>query len=666
MTADQNNQIFSGQKAHPAFWPFSANCSRTCIQALLNNSISSERMKFREPENACLTGIFTTNIMKRNSPKGCGQMKRALKIIIPLILVILLLAGSVWFFFVYRKDDTTAFFLNQAKRCVRNGNYSRAIQYYSQVDRLSPQNPEIPVAISDCYIAMGNFTRAEYTLVSAISENPADSELYATLSRVYVQQSKFMDAEQMLSRITNPEVAAEMEKRRPAPPAFSDPSGIYNSNLELGLIFDENVAAFWRRDGSYPCEGDRYRGPVALDAGDTSVIALTISPDGLVSHAVSASYTVGRIIAEAEFTDPVMESWARYILELDDSEPIMTDALWTIQALYLPEGIQSFEDLKYYEDLAILSVQNLSGVDFSPLLYLKNLKYLNLDGCSLQSSDLQTIGTLTSLTELHLSNCSISNIAALENLVNLQILDLSGNSIVSIDPVKNMTQMRSLLLSSNAISDISPIDQMEDLEVLDLNYNSFANGNVLARKRNLTELYLAGCSVENLNFLRYLHSLQKLNLSDNGLRDIEMISGCTQLSWLDIANNEITDLTPAASLTQLTELYADHNQLETLPLFDENGQLHRLTASYNMLEDIAGVCVLPQLNYLNVDYNNLRNIDDLALCVNLIEVHAFGNPIRDVQALLDCSILVHYDPTYALDHEGEEEDAENESSSSDS
>jgi len=586
-----------------------------------------------------------------------ARLKRALITILILFLIVVLLAGSCWFFLVFRHDDTTAFVLDRGAANVRSGNYKRAIQYYTLADRLSPHNSSTLIALSDTYIASGNYTRAEYTLVSAISANPEDPDLYAALSRVYVQQGKLLDAEQMLTRISNEAMAEKLDSMRPEPPEFSAPSGVYNTNLELSLILPEGVSAFWNLDGDYPSQHDLYDGPAVLPDGDTSATALTVSSDGLVSRAVTASFTVGRVVRDVEFTDPAMESWARYILELDDDEPILTDDLWTIQALYLPEDVKSLEDLAYFEDLSVLSVQNLQGVDFSPLSNLHQLKYLNLDGCAVGSGDLQVIGSLSTLTELHLAGCGLSNISALEGLTKLQVLDLTGNSIVSIDPLKNMTQMRELRLSSNAISAIAPLAGMTELEILDLNYNTLISDAVISRMRNLKELYLASCGVEDLDFLMIMPSLQRLNVSGNQLSDISILSGCTELTWLDIANNEITTLEPIANLVLLTELYADYNQIEELPMFNEACALHRLTVSYNQLTDAAGVVLLPQLNYLNVDYNQLRDISDLANCIGLIEVHAFGNPIRDVQALLDVSIIVNYDPTYAID-EPEEENPE--------
>ena len=539
-------------------------------------------------------------------------MKRALKIILPIALVLLVLAGTVLFFLIFRADQTAAFCVSRAEHAAAEGNYDRAVSWYLRADRLAPHNTEIRIPLAEAYAGSGNYTRAEYTLVSAISEDPADSEYYLALSRVYVAQGKLLDAEQMLNRISNEQAQAEIEALRPAEPVFSQASGSYNTLLPLSLGYDSGTA-YLTLDGSYPCEDDAYTGTVTLQAGTTEVIALVVGENGLVSRAAYASYTIGRIVGPATFVDSAVEDWVRYILGVDETHEIMTDELWDIQALYLPEGVESLEDLQYFPDLAILSVQDLSGVDFAPVRELTQLTYLNLDGCALHSADLQAIGELATLEELHLSGCGISNLSSLEGLTALRVLDLSGNSIVSIAPLASLTGLEELHLDGNAIDDVSALAGLTALRVLDL--------------------------------------------SGNNIADISVLAGCAQLQQLNLSNNALQSIDVLAPMTTLTHLQVDYNQLTELPYFDGKGMLQQLSATHNQLTDAAGVCDLLYLNYIDLDYNNLSNLDYLSYCTNLVQVNAFGNPISDVQALLDRSILVNYDPTYAQEADATDEEA---------
>ena len=581
-------------------------------------------------------------------------MKRALKILLPLLLIAIVAAGIWAYFLIFRTDQTAQFYVQRAERAMETENYARAVKYYEKANKLNENEPEIVLALSEAYTANGNYTRAEYTLVSAISEDPARTDYYLALSSVYVKQGKLLDAEQMLSRIANEQAQAQIEALRPAAPTLSQESGTYNTLLELSLFYDSGTA-YLTTDGTYPCLDDLYTAPVSLPAGTSEIVALVVADNGLVSHAAYGSFTIGRIIGPVTFTDPVFEDWARYILGVDEEAEITTDQLWAIQALYLPEGITSLADLQYFPDLSILSVQDLSDVDFSPLTELEQLKYLNLDGCSLDSAALQAIGTLTTLEELHLAGCGISNISSLSSLTALRYLDLSGNSIVSIEQLSGLNALQELYLGANAIGDVSVIGSLSALTVLDLSNNSFSDDSVLDGQTALTELYLSGCGISDLSFAANMPQLQILDLSGNNISDISVLAGCTQLRQLDLSDNQLTSIDVLASMTTLTHLYVDDNQLTELPFFNEKCMLQKLSATHNQLTDAAGVCDLLYLNYIDLDYNNLSNLDYLGYCPNLVQVNAFGNPISDVQALLDHSILVNYDPTYGTEYATSEE-----------
>ena len=88
-------------------------------------------------------------------------MKKALKVIIPLVLVLALLATACWFFLFYRADLTADFLLKQASSMVEKERYERAITYYSWAWSLESDRDDIPIALAETYVAAGNYTKAE-------------------------------------------------------------------------------------------------------------------------------------------------------------------------------------------------------------------------------------------------------------------------------------------------------------------------------------------------------------------------------------------------------------------------------------------------------------------------------------------------------------------------
>ena len=71
---------------------------------------------------------------------------------------------------------------------------------------VSYPNPEadeafdLALKLAQAYRNSSNFTQTERTLVNAIYASPDDTRLYVALSKVYVEQDKLMDAQQMLDK----------------------------------------------------------------------------------------------------------------------------------------------------------------------------------------------------------------------------------------------------------------------------------------------------------------------------------------------------------------------------------------------------------------------------------------------------------------------------------
>ena len=581
-------------------------------------------------------------------------MKRAFAIIISLLFVFAIIGGT-FYVVSYRSEDISTLLCNQAERALIEQDYEKAIQYYNFATRFSQHNPSIALSLSNTYALSGNFTKAEYTLVSMISHRPDDSSLYKALSRVYVQQGKLYDAEQMLNRISDLSVRNELDALRPAAPVLSMQSGSYNTHLEITLDYEDGNV-FVSTSGSYPCLDEPYREALYLTDGTTEVYALVVSDSGLVSRAAYGSYTIGRVVDEVTFQDEGMDSWIRYLLDLEKEQRITTDQLWDIQALYLPEDVASLEDLHYFENLAVLTLNNVRKIDCSPIAQAKKLQYLDLSGCHLTSSDLASIGAVTSLKELNLTGCGVSNVSALQNLTQLKILNLTGNSIVTIAPLARLSELTALYLSGNAISDIAALQNLTNLQELDLNHNILKNSSSLSSLQKLQKLYLSGCGISDLSFVENMPELTDLDLSNNDLTDVSVIEMLGSLKYLDVSYNRISSIDFMAEMDSLSVLYADHNEITELPYFSADCILQTISLNHNKLTDAAGVCDLFRLNLLNLDYNELQDISYLSYCVTLVEVNAFGNPLADVKELLDAGIIVNYDPTYILDHPPVESD----------
>lgn len=563
-------------------------------------------------------------------------MKRILKIVIPLVVVLALLGTAAWFFIVYRGDLTSGFLVGQAQRMVERGRYGRAITYYDWAWSLDPDNKEIPLALAKAYAGSGNYTKAEYTLVRAISATPQDVDLYVELCQVYVAQDKLLDAVQMLDRTVDETVQAQLAEMRPAAPVLTPENGYYTEYIEVTADGGGNDV-YLSIDGEYPSmEKDAYTGPVTLPGGETTVLAVAVDDNGLVSPAVQNGYIIGGVVEPVTLADPAIDAAVRELLGVTAEETLMTDDLWNIAELTLPETVTDLADLSHFTGLQSLTIQNISGLDFSVLSQLTNLTTLDLSGCTISTGSLEAIAGLTGLRVLRLNNCALTDINAFSQLTALTELQLANNSLTEIGVMSLMPDLETVTLTNNPVTSIAGLSACTKLKSLDI----------------------SGCSVTTIAALSGKTQLETVLAGNNKIADLTPLADCTALSVLEVPYNLVTDIAVLTQLPALTRFVGNNNQITAVPDFDEEtSQLQYIQLDYNQVTDLAGLAGIDSLNYVYADYNQVETILPLRDNINLIQINVWDNPIpeEEVKTLQERSIIVNYNPSYEPPEEDEAE-----------
>lgn len=563
-------------------------------------------------------------------------MKRVLKIVIPLVVVLALLGTAAWFFLSFRADLTAGFLRGQAAKMVERERYSRAVTYYNWAWQLDPENQEIPLALAEAYAGSGNYTKAEYTLVRAISARPQDVDLYVALCQVYVAQDKLLDAVQMLDRTSDAEVKAALDELRPAAPVLSPENGYYTEYIEVTADGGGN-AVYLSIDGDYPSmEDDAYTGPVTLPGGETMVMAVAVDENQMVSQAVQNGYTIGGVVEPVTLNDPAIDAAVREQLGMTAGETLMTDDLWSIAELTLPDTVADLADLSHFTGLTTLTIQNVSGLDFSVLSQLTSLQTLDLSGCTISTGSLDAIAGLTGLRVLRLNNCALTDINALSQLTALTELQLANNSLTDIGVTSLMLDLETVTLTNNPITSIAGLSACTKLKSLDI----------------------SGCSVTSIASLSGKTALETLLAGNNQIADLSPLEGCTALAVLEAPYNLVSDISVLAQLPALTRFVGNNNRITAVPDFDEEtSKLQYIQLDYNEVADLAGLQGINSLNYVYADYNQVETILPLKNNINLIQINVWDNPIpeEEVKSLQENSIIVNYNPNYEPPEEDGEE-----------
>ena len=571
-------------------------------------------------------------------------MKKAIRILIPIILTIAILLCIAWYLFVYDREFTRDMLLGCARYCESQGYHTTAAVFYDLAYSHSGDNDAVAIELAEQYVASGNYTKAEYTLSNAIADG-GGVDLYIALCKTYVAQDKLLDAVNMLENITDPGIKAQLDTMRPEVPTVDLKPGFYSQYMSVGLQ-TESGTLYVTSDGEYPSlENAPYTEPVALVEGENTIYALSVSNEGLVSPLGVFGYTIGGIIEEVLFTDPAFESEVRTLLNTESDDILFTNDLWDILEFTMPSNVESYADLKYLSFLEHLYIDNGNAEELHFISSLEHLTELAICNTSVSEDDLIMISELPLLDKLTLKNCNISSIEAITPATNLVALDLSNNTIRNLKALSAMPFLQELVLQHNAVTDLTALASIKTLERLDVSYNALTSIAPICELTKLTWLDVNTNSITDIGNLSQLTALTYLSLANNKISDISKAASCTALEELDISNNILTDITMLAPLSSLMYFNFSHNEITALPDWSDDCTLVTIDGSHNLLESIDTLSGLPSLNNVFMDYNpELTSIDSLASCPMLIQVNVYGTKVTEVEALTNQSIIVNYNP----------------------
>ena len=570
-------------------------------------------------------------------------MKKYLQRIVPLILAIAIVISIGWYLLIYDRNFTRDILLGQARYFDDNGNASIASWLYDLAYTTSGNDEDVAIELANQYKADGNYTKAEVTLTNAITDHPTRN-LYIALCKTYVEQDKLLDALKLLDTLPNASIKAELDALRPEAPVAETEPGFYSQYISITFQASD-ADLYCNFEGDYPSTWDGiYAEPYTLPAGETTVCAVAIAKNGLVSPMTTVSYTVGGVIEPAVFVDAAMEAAVRTLLNVDKNQALFTNDLWDITEFTVPQDVQSYEDLRLLPYVKKLTLANAQLDTLGYLADLTDLEYLDLSGSRFPPIDLSILVSLPELTQLNLNNCGLSSIADLSGAPNLKVLTLSNNTVRNMDALTTISTLEELNLENNAVTGLQALASLTNLTKLNLSHNSVSDLSPLASCTNLTWLHAGNNAISTITTVDQLPGLAYLNLSYNSISEVEILKNCSALTELYISNNKLYNITALNNMSKLQVLDFAHNEVNEIPYWQDGGDLRIIDGSYNDIKSIDTLWNMNSLTYVYMDYNKLTSVGNLAKCPNLVMVNVYGNDIEQVDSLIESDIIVNWNP----------------------
>ena len=181
-------------------------------------------------------------------------MKHALRRIVPILLVLLIIASVLWYCFVYDRDFTRDMLLGQARYHSTHGNPQLSSWFYDLAYKYSGQDEIVAIELANQFKAVGNYTKAEYTLSNAIADG-GTVDLYIALCKTYVEKDKLLDAVNMLDSVSDPSIKSQLDAMRPTAPTADPEPGFYSEYISVNIQASEGTL-YCTTDGEYPSTDD--------------------------------------------------------------------------------------------------------------------------------------------------------------------------------------------------------------------------------------------------------------------------------------------------------------------------------------------------------------------------------------------------------------------------
>lgn len=203
--------------------------------------------------------------------------------------------------------------------------------------------------------------------------------------------------------------------------------------------------------------------------------------------------------------------------------------------------LESLEGISAFENLEILTLEDVFSPDFKQLVPLKQLKALYIEEKDTDSllnpqqektlTDYGALSVLTGLERLEVESSSLREFSFLKPLANLTRLALRDTDAISLGPVGELTGLTSLELADNrSIQDYSAIGSLTGLTDLTLDKDTSQEDPDLSGLTGLKSLDMSGFM--SVSFLRNMGNLKELSIHGCNVDEINALSGLAGLESL--------------------------------------------------------------------------------------------------------------------------------------
>lgn len=232
-----------------------------------------------------------------------ARKKRAVKkrrrLVAGILLVLLVVLGGTGFVVYQNSYDGV---VAKAYQAMQTGDYHTSEKLFQRAIRKDAKKAEAYTGISKLYIQQKKEDEAEEMFLTAIDSQPENAALYQAAIQFYVDTKQVEQISGMLSGCSDA-VLSKVSAYVSDMPEFSLEEGDYTEVQEVTLIGDGKI--YYTLDDSEPTtESIEYTEPILLEEGTTTIKTIAVNKKGIPSLTASRTYTIEIPIEDAPAVTP--------------------------------------------------------------------------------------------------------------------------------------------------------------------------------------------------------------------------------------------------------------------------------------------------------------------------------------------------------------------------
>ncbi|MEZ3434129.1 MAG: chitobiase/beta-hexosaminidase C-terminal domain-containing protein [Lachnospiraceae bacterium] len=221
-----------------------------------------------------------------------------------LIVLVILVAALIALCVVFYRNSYNGI-VNQGYDALKNKEYGRAEELFSKAALKNEKKTEAYIGLSKVYLNQDKADEAEELFASVIEKQPKNAGIYEAFIEFYIEAGRQMSIPLLLDEAPD-SVRSKLEDYIIEEPEYNlDDSVVYDDVQQLEISSGEDTTVYYTADGTEPSLSSmKYTGPIQLSEGENVIRAVAVDERGIPSLSVEKTYVVEFPIEDAPAVAP--------------------------------------------------------------------------------------------------------------------------------------------------------------------------------------------------------------------------------------------------------------------------------------------------------------------------------------------------------------------------